>query len=89
MIREIKMDAVECRCDVCGHSWVSTKFTLAEPPKFCPSNDCPNPPKWNGQLTVGNGQFKKNSDSDDATTMLTDGFRKGFKAGIKDFRRKR
>lgn len=45
MITKAKIDAMRCRCDVCGYEWVSTAI---KPPQACQSRACRSR-EWNGK----------------------------------------
>lgn len=47
MVKKVKVDALHCVCDECGHPWETLAKT---PPRICAS--CKSP-AWNGRRKVG------------------------------------
>jgi hypothetical protein len=44
MYDKVEVEAYDCRCEKCGHTWTSYKV---DPPTHCASKHCTNPTKWN------------------------------------------
>lgn len=44
MYDKVEVEAYDCRCEKCGHTWISYKTDI---PTHCANRKCSNPTKWN------------------------------------------
>jgi hypothetical protein len=44
MYDKVEVEAYNCRCEKCGHTWISYKTDI---PTHCANRKCSNPTKWN------------------------------------------
>ena len=44
MYEKVEVEAYDCRCEKCGHTWTSFKTDI---PTHCANRRCSNPTKWN------------------------------------------
>lgn len=47
MIATIRIKALDCKCDICGHAWVSLAQLPPAACSICKSRS------WNGEKTIG------------------------------------